>query len=99
MSDSKPRQAMAAQAPGEKPDRQLDARGDLCPIPASLTARALKLMRPGEVLEVLADDPLAELDLAVLCERLGHEAIGVERDGDALRMLIRVSSEQPSGAD
>ncbi|TVQ40840.1 MAG: sulfurtransferase TusA family protein [Wenzhouxiangella sp.] len=82
-----------------EPDRQVDARGQLCPMPATLTSRMLKRMQPGQLLEVLATDPLAEMDLAVLCEMLGHELLATERSDETLRILIRVSAGQRSGAD
>lgn len=67
-------------------------------MPATMTASALKTMRPGQLLEVLATDPLAEVDLAVLCEMLGHELVSAARSEDALRILIRVSAGQRSDA-
>ncbi|MFU8832521.1 MAG: sulfurtransferase TusA family protein [Wenzhouxiangella sp.] len=80
-------------------DRQLDVSGTLCPIPAIRTAQVLKEMSGGQVLEVLATDPLAEMDLAVLCERAGHEWVMAETTGDQLRVRIRVRSAHRSGAD
>lgn len=47
-------------------------------------------MQPGEVLEVLATDPLAELDLAVMCEHSGHELLLAESADQQVRVLIRV---------
>ncbi len=81
-----------------KHDRLLDVSGTLCPIPAIRTAQVLKEMAGGQVLEVLATDPLAEMDLAVLCERAGHELVMAETTGDQLRVNIRVRSALPSGA-
>jgi tRNA 2-thiouridine synthesizing protein A len=71
-------------------DRQLDVSGSLCPIPVIRAAQILKEMSDGQVLEVLATDPLAEMDLAVLCERAGHELLMAETSGDQLRIWIRV---------
>lgn len=53
----------------------LDATGLTCPEPVFRTRRRLAGMRPGEVLEVHADDPMAELDFAVFCNRTGHELV------------------------
>jgi tRNA 2-thiouridine synthesizing protein A len=53
----------------------LDALGMMCPQPVFEARRRLDAMRPGEVLEIRADDPLAELDLKVFCERTGHRFI------------------------
>ncbi|MCA1778273.1 MAG: sulfurtransferase TusA family protein [Xanthomonadaceae bacterium] len=43
-----------------------------CPEPVFRTRLMLDRMQPGEVLEICADDPLAELDLKVFCEQTGH---------------------------
>jgi tRNA 2-thiouridine synthesizing protein A len=51
----------------------VDATGLMCPEPVFRTRRALEALRPGQELEVRADDPLAGLDLDVFCQRNGHE--------------------------
>jgi len=38
---------------------------------------------------VTADDPAAEEDIKRLVSRLGHEVLGLESDGDAVKLLIR----------
>jgi tRNA 2-thiouridine synthesizing protein A len=73
-----------------RPDLQLDVCGTLCPIPVVRARQALKSMQAGQVLEVLATDPLAELDLAVMCQHGGHELLVAETLADGrLRLLIR----------
>ena len=41
--------------------RELDCRGLYCPLPVLRTERALATLAPGEVLEVVATDPVAEI--------------------------------------
>ncbi|AKS40656.1 sulfurtransferase TusA family protein [Wenzhouxiangella marina] len=80
LSDSKP----------VEPTRRLDTSGKLCPVPVVEARSMLAEMRPGEVLDVIATDPLAELDLAVMCERTGHRLLSaVTRDG-VVRVRIEV---------
>lgn len=55
-------------------------------------------MAAGEMLEVLATDPLAELDLAIFCDHAGHELVSAETLDGTLRVRIRVSSEPKPGA-
>ena len=50
----------------------LDARGLRCPLPLVKTKLALEPLAPGEVLEVLATDPEASIDLAAFAESAGH---------------------------
>ena len=72
-------------------DRSLDVRGRDCPVPALEARRVLDQMQPGQVLEVQATDPLAAVDLQILCERLGHEPLGHAEQAGVLRFRIRVS--------
>ncbi|MBS3744667.1 MAG: sulfurtransferase TusA family protein [Wenzhouxiangellaceae bacterium] len=56
----------------QRVDKTLDATGLLCPEPVFRARRCLADMEAGQILEIRADDPLAEIDLAVFCERTGH---------------------------
>jgi len=56
-------------------DQLLDARGLKCPLPVLKARKRLSAMRPGEVLTVLADDPVAPLDLEHLAFEDGHALI------------------------
>ena len=67
----------------------LDAIGLLCPEPLFQARTAIDALQPGEVLEVLADDPAAEEDLTRFAKRAGHEMVAVEDQGDHKRFLIR----------
>jgi len=75
--------------PPEPADTVVDATGLHCPEPVFRARRALESLKPGQVVEIVADDPLAELDLEVLCRRGGHE-LSVPASGDgAARYRIR----------
>lgn len=80
-------------------DRQLDVRGHDCPVPALQARRCLDAMLPGQVLEVLATDALAALDLQILCDRLGHELLTTHEHAGELAIRIRVSEALQAGAD
>ncbi|MFD2236720.1 sulfurtransferase TusA family protein [Aureimonas populi] len=72
---------------------RLDLCGLKCPLPALKTARRLAALPPGTLLEVLADDPLAALDIGHLCRSEGHELVEQPRGGGAAgRFLIRRGS-------
>ncbi|HMA98763.1 MAG TPA: sulfurtransferase TusA family protein [Wenzhouxiangella sp.] len=75
-------------------DRRLDVRGHACPVPAVEARRCLDAMGPGQVLEVLATDPLAEMDLQILCDRLGHELLSTQVNDDEQVLKIRVSESR-----
>lgn len=70
-----------------------------CPEPVWHTRQALHDLAPGTELEVLATDPMAELDLAVFCQRTGHELVQAEMRDGLLRARIRVRTAPRPGAD
>ncbi len=55
----------------------LDLRGLKCPLPAMLAKKALARLASGTALTVLADDPLAVVDIPHMCHREGHAVEGV----------------------
>ncbi|MCQ8783811.1 sulfurtransferase TusA family protein [Mangrovibrevibacter kandeliae] len=51
---------------------ELDLRGLKCPLPVLRTQKRLAAMPAGAMLRVLADDPLAGIDIPHLCREDGH---------------------------
>jgi tRNA 2-thiouridine synthesizing protein A len=63
-------------------DETLDLRGLKCPLPALMTRKALARLPPGTALTVLADDPMAVVDIPHMCHGEGHAIKGVaSREG------------------
>lgn len=62
-------------------DREVDARGLRCPLPSLRARKVLAGMREGEVLRLLADDPMAAIDLPHLCVEAGHAYLGMAEEG------------------
>jgi tRNA 2-thiouridine synthesizing protein A len=68
----------------------LEARGLYCPVPVLRTRDRLKKLSPGSRLDVLADDPLARLDMQAFCAREGHAYLGDRAEhGGGWRMSLR----------
>jgi tRNA 2-thiouridine synthesizing protein A len=67
----------------------LDLRGLKCPLPALLSRRRLAAAVPGSVIVVLADDPMAAIDVPHMCAGEGFDVISVEREGDEARLTLR----------
>jgi tRNA 2-thiouridine synthesizing protein A len=84
-------------AKGRADGRALDLRGLKCPLPALRTEKALGRCEPGAELLVLADDPLARLDIAHLCREGGHELRAVEDLPDG-GWRFRIRCARASGA-
>lgn len=70
-------------------DKKLDCTGLYCPEPIFRTRMALDELEKGQVLMVSADDPAAEEDLKRLANRLGHEVLKVENNGDIVTLFIK----------
>jgi tRNA 2-thiouridine synthesizing protein A len=68
---------------------ELDLTGLKCPLPALMTARALRRLAPGTLLLVIVSDPLAPLDLKFLCEREGHDFVESGKGDAVSRILLR----------
>ena len=73
----------------------LDLRGLKCPLPALMTRKALARRAEGAILAVIADDPLAVLDIPHMCAGEGHEVVSSERQGAVARFLLRRGPLRP----
>lgn len=58
--------------------RLLDMRGRACPAPIVELMRAVRGMRDGEVIEVLADDRAFPADVAAWCRKTRNALISIE---------------------
>ena len=72
-----------------KADQTLDCVGLYCPMPIFKTGEKIKEMKMGEVLEVVADDTGIKLDMPAWCETTGHEFMGMEEDGDEIKVYVK----------
>ena len=67
---------------------KLDLTGLKCPLPALSTAKALKALSPGQVLEVHCTDPLAAIDIPSLVLKTGDKLEIAERTEQRIVFLI-----------
>jgi len=72
-------------------DETLDLRGLKCPLPALMARRALARMPPASLVTVLANDPLAVVDIPHMCSEEGHTVESVTRHADHSEFRIRRS--------
>ena len=76
-------QAMTTETP-------LDARGLRCPLPVLRAGKVLRGMAPGARLRVLADDPVAVVDIPHFCREAGHALLDQrEHDGHQVYLIER----------
>lgn len=74
-------------------DRTLDCVGLYCPMPIVNTAKEIKEMAEGEVLEVIADDEGIRSDMPAWCEKTGNEFIGLEEADGEIKVYIKKNLE------
>ncbi len=67
----------------------LDATGLLCPLPVLKARKRLKSLPAGAVLQVLADDPAAVIDIPHFCAEAGHDLVSHAVSGPQQIYLIR----------
>ncbi|HEX2635177.1 MAG TPA: sulfurtransferase TusA family protein [Bradyrhizobium sp.] len=70
---------------------KLDLTGLKCPLPALKTRKALKGLKPGDVLEVLCTDPLSVIDIPNLIQETGDK-IDIARHAE--REIVFVIEKQ-----
>lgn len=72
-----------------EPDELLiDARGHHCPVPTLRLRRALETARPGARLRLLADDPMARIDVPHFAVQAGVELLETGEDSGVLSFVI-----------
>ena len=67
----------------------VDARGLSCPMPIVETAQAMRLLEPGQAIELLATDAGSVKDVAAWCRTTGNVLIDQTSDGAVYRFVIR----------
>jgi len=74
------------------PTQQIDLTGLKCPLPVLKARRAIKDLTAGDILEVLADDPAAQLDFPHFCETAGHDLIkaNVAETENGIRLTFQI---------
>jgi len=72
-----------------KSNAELDCLGLYCPMPIVKTVEKMKDLKPGEVLEILADDDGIKSDMPAWCQATGNELIAIEEENGKFRIFIR----------
>jgi tRNA 2-thiouridine synthesizing protein A len=64
-----------------KADKSIDCTGLFCPMPIVRTKQEMEGMKPGEILEITADDPGFESDLPAWCGMSGEKFMEMKKEG------------------
>lgn len=64
-------------------DFELDVRGECCPYPLVRTKKQVDSLAPGEILKIVADDPVAPQNIDQWSKKSGNKLLSVEQqDGE-----------------
>lgn len=66
----------------------VDARGHRCPVPTLKLRRALEAAAPGAKVRLLADDPLARIDVPHFAAQSGALVLEQREEAGALSFLV-----------
>lgn len=72
-----------------KADATLDCFGLLCPLPIIETAKKLKELQIGQILEIVSTHPGIKEDMPSWCQLTGHEFLGFEEEGEIIKVFVR----------
>ena len=67
----------------------LDLRGLKCPLPALLAKRALLRAAAGTLFDIVADDPMAAVDIPHMCTLEAFDLVSVQREGACVRLRLK----------
>ncbi len=67
----------------------LDVKGLNCPLPLLKLKQQLAKANNGDVIQVLATDPAAHLDIGVFIDKSTHQMLLHERDDDIQTFYIK----------
>jgi tRNA 2-thiouridine synthesizing protein A len=67
----------------------VDARGHRCPAPTLRLRRALERAAAGRIVRLIADDPLARIDVPHFVRAEGFQLLSSVSDGDVLVFEVR----------
>jgi len=71
------------------PETVVDARGHRCPVPTLRLRRALERLQAGRRVLLIADDPLARIDVPYFVSEVGADLVASSTSEDGtLRFLI-----------
>ena len=73
----------------QKIDKELDARGLVCPLPILRTKQSLAGMTSGQTLKIVATDPGSVIDFQVFAEQTGNELLSLSESGKEFIFLLR----------
>ncbi len=72
----------------------LDVKGMNCPLPVLKANRALRALKPGDKLRVLATDRASVADFRAFCRETGHDLLSFSEEAGVFSFTIRRRAER-----
>lgn len=73
----------------------VDARGHRCPVPTLRLRKALEQVEAGQRVRLLADDPMAKVDVPHFAAETGDRVVESSDDGGTLSFLVEKRGAAP----
>ena len=70
-------------------DKELDARGLVCPLLILRTKQSLSAMISGQILKIVATDPGSVIDFQVFAEQTGNELLSLSQTVDEFIFILK----------
>jgi len=62
-------------------------------MPIIKTAEKMKEIKPGEILEIISDDPGIKEDMPAWCKSTGNEFVGIEESDGEFKVYIKKATQ------
>ena len=72
-----------------QPDRELDCKGLLCPMPIIKVSKEVKTMQVGQILKMVATDPGSIPDMDAWAKETGNELLDARQDGKTYTFYVK----------
>jgi tRNA 2-thiouridine synthesizing protein A len=70
-------------------DQELDALGLRCPEPVMVIRKAMRALKDGQVIKIIADDPSTERDIPKFCVFMHHQLIEQRVEDEQYIYLVK----------
>ena len=74
---------------------EVDARGHRCPVPSLRLRKAMQGQAAGQVIVLLATDPMARIDVPFLMQETGGRVIEITEADGVLRLMVETGDGRP----
>ncbi|WP_409411681.1 sulfurtransferase TusA family protein [Brevundimonas sp.] len=74
---------------------EVDARGHRCPVPSLRLRKVMQDMQAGQVIVLLATDPMARIDVPFMMQETGGRVIEITETEGVLRLIVETGGGRP----